>query len=63
MSKSIADAYTPSGHFDASLNCGVVTVKIRNSAGEAVSVDMSLTAWREMIEQSRAKLSETICAS
>lgn len=56
MSKSLADIYTPSGHLAASLNCGIVTVTVRNAIGDHAAVDMSLSSWCGMIEQSRAKI-------
>lgn len=58
MSKSIADIYTASGHFGASLNCGQVTVTVRNAIGEHAAMSMSLHSWCGMIEQSRATVAE-----
>lgn len=63
MSKSLADAYTPTGHFGASLNFGVVTVTVRSHMGDGASMTMSLHSWCEMIEQSRAKALEAPCES
>lgn len=53
MSKTIADVYSPSGHFGASLNCGVVTARVRTATGEHAEVQMSLHSWCGMIEHSR----------
>lgn len=53
MSKTLAEHYSPTGHIAASLNCGVVTVTVRNAIGEHAAVSMSLHSWCAMIEKSR----------
>lgn len=56
MSESLADYYTANGHFSVSLNCGVVTVMVRNAIGESAACTMNLRSWNEMIERSRSKM-------
>lgn len=58
MSKVLGDIYAASGHFGATLNCGVVTVTVRNALGEHAGMHMSLHSWCELIEQSRSKVQQ-----
>lgn len=58
MSKSLANVYTASGHFGASLNCGQVTVTVRNAIGEHAAMSMSLHSWCGMIDKSRETVAE-----
>lgn len=58
MSKSLADVYSPTGHFGASLNCGEVTLTVRNAIGEHAAMTMSLHSWCALIEAANAKAAE-----